>query len=721
MTAPGNTFHMDESFLGGEHALFLEQIYQDYLEAPESVAPEWQAYFAGLDSAAANTSGGSQHSASGMFHNPNAAMASDAAYIPQSVLERRSFQVRVSQLIDSYRHLGHLEAHTNPLGKDYGDQIGGVPQLMPEHHGLEETDHNIAFDPGSFNMKAESTLGNILHALRETYVRTTGFEYMHITDVDEKLWIQKRIEPGMAHDAMSNAQRKLLLKQLTAAEGFEQYLHRRYVGQKRFGLEGGESLIPMLQTLIQNAGGVGMKEVIIGMAHRGRLNVLTNIMCKPSAILFDEFEGKAIDDDSTGDVKYHKGYSNDVTTSGGSVHLALAFNPSHLEIVSPVVEGSVRARQERREDDDGEKVMAINIHGDAAFAGQGVVMETFNMSQTRGYTTHGTIHIVVNNQVGFTTSTTADSRSTHYPTDAAKIINAPILHVNGDDPEAVVYAATVALEYRNRFKKDIVIDLVCYRRLGHNEADEPFMTQPVMYKIIRSLPTTRTQYAEKLVTEGVLSQDESDAMVKEYRALMEAGAVTDSFVSAEDVGKATPETIQTHWKNYLDGQWRQQVGTGYPQQEIQALAEQWVSAIPQDFEVHRRVRKVIEERAEMGRGNVLADWGFGETLAYATLLKDGYDIRLSGQDCGRGTFSHRHAVLHNQKKLERWIPLSDGMDTSTDFTVIDSLLSEEAVLAFEYGYATTDPETLVIWEAQFGDFVNASPSYQGHQVPKCSN
>ncbi|MGB0845190.1 MAG: 2-oxoglutarate dehydrogenase E1 component [Thiolinea sp.] len=705
MTVPGNTFRMDESFLGGEHALFLEQVYQEYLQAPESVSPEWQAYFSRLGMAAEGTE---VSSVSGMVHNPDSAMASDASYIPQSVLERRSFQVKVSQLINSYRYLGHLEANVNPL-EEYGHKIG-IPQMLLEYHGLENTDLNIAFDPGSFNITAEPTLGNILHALQQTYIRTTGFEYMHITDVQEKRWIQQRIEPNMARDDMSPEQRKLLLKQLTAAEGFEQYLHRRYVGQKRFGLEGGESLIPMLHTLIQEAGRAGLQESVIGMAHRGRLNVLTNIMCKPTAILFDEFEGKAEpdDDEYTGDVKYHKGYSNDVTTPGGAVHLALAFNPSHLEIVSPVVEGSVRARQERRDDKQGDQVMGIIIHGDAAFAGQGVVMETFSMAQTRGYRTHGTVHIVVNNQVGFTTSTAADSRSTHYPTDVAKMINAPIIHVNGDDPEAVVYAAKVALDYRNFFKKDIVIDLVCYRRLGHNEADEPFMTQPIMYKTIRDLATTRTQYAQKLVTEGVLSQEESDAMVKEYRALMEQGEVVDSFVGDERLGQALPEELRTHWKDYLNGEWRHQTSTTCPQRRIQPLAEKWLSTVPQEFEIHRRVRKVLEERGAMGRGEQAADWGFGETLAYATLLEEGFNVRLSGQDCGRGTFSHRHAVLHNQKRREQWIPLRHGMNTIADFTVIDSLLSEEAVLAFEYGYATTDPETLVIWEAQFGDFVNGA-------------
>nr|CAA6822128.1 MAG: 2-oxoglutarate dehydrogenase E1 component (EC [uncultured Thiotrichaceae bacterium] len=699
MSLHGNTIPSDESFLDGEHAIFLEQVYQQYQEAPDEVSAEWREYFTKMEQ-------GTVTNGSGMVHTPNVAMQSGADYVPQSVLERRSFQVRVSQLINAYRFQGHLNANTNPLG-EYGEQPE-IPQLDLAYHDLDQTDPNIAFDPGSFNLTAEPTLGNIHKALKETYTRTTGFEYMHITDIEEKRWIQARIEPGMARDDMTDEQRHVLLKQLTAAEGFEQYLSRRYVGQKKFGLEGGESLIPLLHVLIQEGGREGLQEAVVGMAHRGRLNVLINLMCKPSGILFDEFDGKADEDEYTGDVKYHKGYSNDVTTPGGPVHLALAFNPSHLEIVSPVVEGSVRARQERREDVEGKEVMGIIIHGDAAFAGQGVVMETFSMAQTRGYRTHGTVHIVINNQVGFTTSTAADSRSSYYPTDAAKIVNAPIIHVNGDDPEAVVYAAKVALDYRNHFKKDIVIDLVCYRRQGHNEADEPFMTQPIMYSIIKKLKTTRNQYAEQMVSSGVVTQEVSDGLVKEYRALMDAGVVTDDFVGDVRTGHALPAELQTHWSDYNGSGWRNQVDTTCSAERIQQIAENWANSIPEDFVVHRRVKKVVDERTLMAKGEKLADWGFGETLAYAALLEDGYDVRLSGQDCGRGTFSHRHAVLHNQKERAQHIPLQHSAENQANFTVIDSLLSEEAVLAFEYGFATADPSTLVIWEAQFGDFVNGA-------------
>ncbi|MEB4592916.1 2-oxoglutarate dehydrogenase E1 component [Candidatus Thiothrix sp. Deng01] len=669
---------IDESFLDGEHAIFLEQLYSQYQQDPDGMDPQWLTYFQRLDaSPISNVSNG-------------------------KVMEQRSEQLHVSRLINAYRYLGHLEADTNPLG-DYAYKVK-VPQLTLEHHELHKVPLDTVFDPGSFNIAAKPTLGNILHALRETYIRTIGFEYMHILDIQEKRWIQARIELDMGKTKLSHPQRRKLLENLTSAEGFEQYLHRRYVGQKRFGLEGGESLIPLLQSIIHEGGEQGLQEVVIGMAHRGRLNVLTNVLCKPAGELFSDFEGK-MEEGYTGDVKYHKGYSSDISTPGGPMHLVLAFNPSHLEIVSPVMEGSVRARQDRRHDMDGDQVLGISIHGDAAFAGQGVVMETFNMAETRGYRTRGTIHIVVNNQVGFTTSTVSDSRSTYYPTDVAKMINAPIFHVNGDDPEAVVYVAQVALEYRQTFQKDVVIDLVCYRRLGHNEADEPTMTQPVMYDIIRSLPTTRAKYAMKLAEEGVVSASGAKGLVDAYRTKLANGGVT---CCNSKTRSSLPPELQTNWKAYLDQPWRQPIETACSAERIHALTARWVSQIPADFVVHPRVLKVLEARVAMGQGKQPADWGFGETLAYASLVEEGFDVRLSGQDCGRGTFSHRHSVLHHQKRREQWVPLQHVADFQARFTVIDSVLSEEAVLAFEYGYSTAEPETLVIWEAQFGDFVNGA-------------
>ncbi|UOG90812.1 MAG: 2-oxoglutarate dehydrogenase E1 component [Candidatus Thiothrix sulfatifontis] len=676
---------MDESFLDGEHALFLEQLYERYQQDPHSIDPQWQAYFQRLDAEPVTSS-----------FAPNANHGNGKA------LAQRSEQLHVSRMINAYRYLGHLEANTNPLG-DYAYKVG-VPQLMLEHHGLENVNPDTVFDPGTFNLTAKPTLGNIVHALRETYLRTIGFEYMHILDVQEKRWLQQRIEPNMGRGKLTHPERRKILEQLTAAEGFEQYLHRRYVGQKRFGLEGGESLIPLLQTLIHEGGKQGLQEIVIGMAHRGRLNVLTNVLCKPAGDLFGEFEGK-VEETYTGDVKYHKGFSGNVSTEGGPMHLVLAFNPSHLEIVSPVMEGSVRARQDRREDKDGDQVLGISIHGDAAFAGQGVVMETFNMAQTRGYRTRGTIHIVINNQIGFTTSTVSDSRSTYYPTDVAKMINAPIFHVNGDDPEAVVYVTQVALEYRQLFQKDVVIDLVCYRRLGHNEADEPNMTQPVMYSTIRSLPTTRAKYAMRLAEAGVVSEGGAKGLIDAYRTKLSNGGVT---CCNSQTRTGLPAELQTHWKAFVGQPWRQHIDTTCSAERIHSISAGWISNIPADFVVHPRVFKVLEARAAMGRGEQLADWGFGENLAYATLVEEGFDVRLSGQDCGRGTFSHRHAVLHHQQRREQWIPVQHTTDFQAKFTVIDSVLSEEAVLAFEYGYATAEPDTLVIWEAQFGDFVNGA-------------
>ena len=668
-------------FLGGASALYLEQLYQQYQEDPDSVARSWQEYFQQLDQ---------------QCH-------SEVVQIGQAP---RSLQAKVSQLISAYRYLGHLQADTNPLG-NYAYKVM-VPELQLEYHELEGVDTTLQFDPGSFNMNAPPTLGNILHAMRKTYLSSIGFEYMHMMDVQEKRWLQARIEPMQARDQLSDEASRQLLEQLTAAEGFEQFLHKRYVGQKRFGLEGGESLIPMLHTLIQEGAAKGLQEVVLGMAHRGRLNVLINVLCKSPAALFNEFAGANQHEAYTGDVKYHQGYSADVSTPDGEVHLTLAFNPSHLEIVSPVVEGSVRARQERRGDQEGKQVMGIVIHGDAAFAGQGVVMETFSMAQTRGYRTHGTVHIVVNNQIGFTTSTVMDSRSTYYPTDVAKMVNAPIIHVNADDPEAVVYATKVALDYRAMFHKDVVLDLVCYRRLGHNEADEPAMTQPVMYDIIRRLPTARSKYAEQLQQRGIVTASDANEMVAAYKAHLSKGVIVGRFHRELVAEQDLCSKGQALWEVYKATHWNDAVDTTYPQGRITALAEQWLAGIPESFEVHRRVQKIYQARAAMGRAEMDVDWGFGETMAYAALLDQGVNIRLAGQDCGRGTFSHRHAVLHHQCSRQQWVPLAHTRNGQGRFTVIDSLLSEEAVLAFEYGYATTEPDDLVIWEAQFGDFANGA-------------
>ncbi|MEG0862625.1 MAG: 2-oxoglutarate dehydrogenase E1 component, partial [Pseudomonas sp.] len=521
-------------------------------------------------------------------------------------------------------------------------------------------------------------------------------------DSEQRSWFQQRLESVRGRPAFSADVQSHLLERVTAAEGLEKYLGTKYPGTKRFGLEGGESLIPMLDELIQRSGSYGTKEVVIGMAHRGRLNVLVNTFGKNPRDLFDEFEGKKKVELGSGDVKYHQGFSSNVMTAGGEVHLAMAFNPSHLEIVSPVVEGSVRARQDRRNDSVGDKVLPISIHGDAAFAGQGVVMETFQMSQTRGFKTGGTVHIVINNQVGFTISNPLDSRSTEYGTDVAKMIQAPILHVNGDDPEAVLFVTQLAVDYRMQFKRDVVIDLVCYRRRGHNEADEPNGTQPLMYQQIAKQRTTRELYAEALTKSGSLDAARVQAKVDEYRNALDNGLhVVKSLV------KEPNKELFVDWRPYLGHAWTARHDTRFDLKTLQELSAKLLE-LPEGFVVQRQVSKIYEDRQKMQAGGLPINWGYAETMAYATLAFEGHPIRMTGQDIGRGTFSHRHAVLHNQKDASTYIPLQNLYKGQPRFDLYDSFLSEEAVLAFEYGYSTTQPNALVIWEAQFGDFANGA-------------
>jgi 2-oxoglutarate dehydrogenase E1 component len=529
---------------------------------------------------------------------------------------------------------------------------------------------------------------------------------MHCTDPTEKRWWQERLESIRSKPTYSPEKKRHILERLTAAEGLERYLHTKFVGQKRFSLEGGESFIASMDVLVQRGGEQGVQEIVIGMAHRGRLNVLVNTLGKMPKDLFAEFDHTAPEALPSGDVKYHQGFSSDVSTPGGPVHLSLAFNPSHLEIVNPVVEGSVKARQERRGDTFGEQVLPILVHGDAAFAGQGVVMETLALAQTRGYRTGGTVHLVINNQIGFTTSDPRDSRSSLYCTDVVKMIDAPVMHVNGDDPEAVVLCTQLAMDYRNQFRKDVVVDIVCFRKLGHNEQDTPSLTQPLMYKVIAKHPGTRKLYGDKLIAQGVLDEDGPAAMVKGFRAALDEGRHTVDPVLTNYKSKYAVD-----WAPFLGRKWTDACDTALPLAEIKRLAER-VTTVPDNFKVHPLVEKVLADRAAMGRGEINVDWGMGETLAYASLVASGYAVRLSGEDCGRGTFTHRHAVLHDQNR-ERYdtgtyVPLENVAEGQAKFRVIDSLLSEEAVLAFEYGYASAEPNTLVIWEAQFGDFVNGA-------------
>ncbi|WP_067867004.1 2-oxoglutarate dehydrogenase E1 component [Neptuniibacter marinus] len=687
--------------LYGGNLSYVEELYETYLMDPNGVPQEWREEFDRLPKVGDNLTQDVPHSAIRehfLYLSKNQKRAAPVSASSVSS-EHEKKQVRVLRMINAYRVRGHQIANIDPLGMM---QREDVPDLDLRFHELSEADYDTTFQLGSlFFGPEEAPLKDIVADLKKTYCSTVGAEYMHIVDTQEKRWLQSRIEPVRSHPEAPIEKKKMILERLTAAEGLEKYLGSRYAGAKRFGLEGGESMIVALNTLIQRAGKQGAKEVVIGMAHRGRLNTLVNIFGKSPSELFDEFEGKKTLDTS-GDVKYHQGFSSNVETGGGEVHIAMAFNPSHLEISAPVVEGSVRARQDRREDLIGNTVVPVNIHGDQAFCGQGVVMETFQMSQTRAYKTGGTIHIVVNNQVGFTTSKQEDSRSTEYSTDVAKMIQAPIFHVNGDDPEAVRFVTQLAVDYRNEFKKDVVIDLFCYRRRGHNEADEPSGTQPLMYAQIKKQATTRELYAQKLISEGVVTSEESKALEKEYRKLLENGEHTVKSLIHE------PNTeLFVDWKPYLGHAWSFDCETKVDYKLLQELGDK-ICVIPEGFVVQRQVQKIIDDRKRMAHGAMELNWGMAESLAYATILAEGHPVRLTGQDVGRGTFSHRHAVLHDQKTADTFLPLQNLSEEQPSLTLHDSFLSEEAVLAFEYGYSTTMPNALVIWEAQFGDFANGA-------------
>jgi len=687
----------------GANAAYIEDLYEQYLVAPDSVGPKWRLYFDGL-------AGGDR-------------AGRDVADIPHSVVIDRIAEAgrhaqrtvsgsagagdererAVGKLITAYRSRGHLAAHLDPLELAPKPD---APDLAPGFHRLSDSDTNVEFSTGSVAGRERMQLGELVALLRAAYTGSIGAEFMHITDATQRRWMYERLEAAAGNYGRSLDDKRRILERLSAAEGLERYLHTKYVGQKRFSLEGGDSLIPMLDVLIHRGGETGVKDIVLGMAHRGRLNVLINTLGKPPRKLFDEFEGKfghvhQVDRAHTGDVKYHMGFSADLATAGGPVHLAMAFNPSHLEIVDPVVAGSVRSRQMRRGDKERKIVLPVLLHGDAAFAGQGVVMELLQMSQARGFAVGGTLHIVINNQVGFTTSAAEDARSTLYCTDVAKMVGAPVLHVNGDDPEAVAFVTELAFDFRQRFGKDVVIDLVCYRRHGHNEADEPAATQPLMYQKIRAMKTTRDLYAARLVAEGSIGETEPQAIVDAYRDKLDAGEV------AVEVAQTKPDEFTVDWGTYLAGSLSDKTDTRVERATLDALATA-INTIPDTVKLHPRVAKIYDDRRRMAAGEQPADWGFAENLAYATLVKEGYRLRLVGQDCGRGTFFHRHAILHDQATDNFYLPLRELVENKEDVTIIDSLLSEEAVMAFEYGYSTADPMTLDIWEAQFGDFANGA-------------
>ncbi len=696
------------SYLFGGNAPYVEEMYEAYLDNPGSVPDNWRNYFDALQNVPATDGSESRDVAHAPVVESFAQRAKANAFALKAsatdlAIARK--QVHVQSLIAAYRFLGSRWADLDPLKRTERPKI---PELEPAFYDLSESDMDILFSATNtyFSTAEHMTLRQIVQALRETYCASIGAEYMHCTDPAEKRWWQERLESARSKPNFTAEKKTHILERLTAAEGLERFLHTKYVGQKRFSLEGGESFIASMDELVQRAGEKGVQEIVIGMAHRGRLNVLVNTLGKQPKDLFSEFDHTAPESLPSGDVKYHQGFSSDVTTVGGPVHLSLAFNPSHLEIVNPVVEGSVKARMDRRGDKNGAQVLAVLVHGDAAFAGQGVVMETLALAQTRGYFTGGTVHIVINNQIGFTTSDPRDSRSTLYCSDVVKMIEAPVLHVNGDDPEAVVLCTQWAMDYRQQFKKDVVVDIICFRKLGHNEQDTPSLTQPLMYKTIAKHPGTRRLYGDKLVAQGLFAPDMPDQMVKGFRTAMDEGKHTVDPVLTNFKSKYAVD-----WAPFLNKKWTDASDTALPLAEVKRLAER-ITTIPGKFKLHPLVEKVIADRAAMGRGEINVDWGMGEHLAFASLVASGYPIRLSGEDSGRGTFTHRHSVLHDQNR-EKWdtgtyVPLQNVADAQAPFVVIDSLLSEEAVLGFEYGYASADPNTLVIWEAQFGDFVNGA-------------
>jgi 2-oxoglutarate dehydrogenase E1 component len=682
------------SHLSGSNAAFIEAYYEDWLDDKNSVPEHWAGLFSSLQDNAGPEQG----------HLDVQEKFRQLGRLPGSLttgaIDSQTKEANVVSLITAYRIRGHEVARLNPLGEPHH---APVEDLDPAFHNLRSEDMDQYFDTAALFAPDRMKLKDIITLCERVYCGSVGVESVHIADTVKRRWLQQRLESGGGTYDASNEERLRILQLLTSAEGLEKYLHTRYVGQKRFSLEGGDSLIPLLYETMLHAGERGVEEIVMGMAHRGRLNVLVNILGKSPAMLFAEFEGNLDEQNPlhSGDVKYHLGFASDIQTPGGPVHMALAFNPSHLEIVDPVVLGSVRARQVRRKDTEHDKVMPILIHGDASFSGQGVIMELFQMSETRGFAVGGTLHIVVNNQIGFTTSNPDDLRSTLYCSTIAKMVHAPIFHVNGDDPEAVHHVMKIACDFRTRFKRDVVIDLVCYRRHGHNEADEPAVTQPLMYKKIRSMKTTRQKYADQLVKSGLIEPEAAQQLMDDYRAHLDRG---DQVADVETEPRTNEYAANWHGFDHVEGPC--EVDTSLPLETIRSLAD-FLTRLPEGFTLHNRVQRIMEDRKKMATGELPLDWGFAETMAYASLIEQGKRLRLVGQDAGRGTFFHRHAVLHNQVDGGTYTPLAQ-INPDLSVSVIDSLLSEEAVLGFEYGYATAAPETLVVWEAQFGDFANGA-------------
>lgn len=690
------------SYLYGANAPYIEELYESYLKDRDSVDEYWKDYFdkvAALPGYVAKDI--PQLPIQESFVNLSKQHGSAQGSVDLNMLQK---QVSVLNLMNAYRILGSRNANLDPLKRRPKEYLA---ELDPAQYGLTAADMSTKFYTGSdFSRSQQLPLSEIINKLDQTYCGTVGVEFMHITRPDERNWVQDRVEKDLSAGSYTPEHKRRILKQLTAAETLERYLHTRYVGQKRFSLEGGESTIVALDYLMQHCGSQGVEEVMIGMAHRGRLNVLVNILGKEPRDLFSEFEGKYTTTLPSGDVKYHMGFTSDLATGNGPLHVSLAFNPSHLEIVNPVVEGAVRARQKRRGESGRKAVLPVLIHGDSAFIGLGVNQANFNLSQTRGYTTGGTIHIVINNQIGFTTSDLRDTRSTVYCTDLAKMVDAPIFHVNGDDPEAVSYVMGLAMDYRKSFGKDVVVDIVCFRKLGHNEGDDPMLTQPMMYNKIHQHPGTRALYSDRLVNENVISKEAADGMIQAYRDALDKGEHVEQTTLTDYNHKHAVD-----WTPYIGTHWNHPVETGIPEADIKRLTAKF-TALPEGFTPHNTVKRMLANRVAMAEGTQPVDWGMAETLAYASLVTNGNGVRISGEDSGRGTFSHRHAVLHDQKREKSdagaYVPLRNLSDNQASFLVIDSILNEEAVLAYEYGFACSAPDRLVIWEGQFGDFANGA-------------
>ena len=705
------------SFLTGANSEYIAHLYSSYLKNPGSVDASWKEFFGSLGDrevgvlrelhGASWTPSENRRDENGFGNvepaNSNANRHGAEGFAAGADVRQAALDsIRALMLIRAYRARGHLLCDLDPLGLK---KIDYHPELDPAHYGFTDADKNRKiFINGVLGMEY-ATLDEILNLLKKTYSDKIGVEFLHMTDPDEKAWIQERIEQPRNQTEFTTEGKRAILQRLTAAECFEKFLHTKYVGTKRFGLDGGEALIPCMEQIMKRGGQLGLKEIVVGMAHRGRLNVLTNVMGKPFTAVFSEFQGvSAVPDDvqGSGDVKYHLGTSSDRDFDGNTIHLSLTANPSHLECVDPVVIGKVRAKQAQRGDEEGTQVMPLLLHGDAAFAGQGIISETLMMSELPGYKVGGTIHIVINNQIGFTTRPQF-GRSGPYCTDVAKMLSAPIFHVNGDDPEAVVHVARIATEFRQQFKGDVVIDLYCYRRFGHNEGDEPAFTQPLMYKKIKDKPTTRELYAAQLEREGVATANDSKAMVDEFNKYL------------EDAFEAT-KSYKPNKADYLEGRWSgmkvaygddRRGDTAVPMARLKEVGNA-IASIPSTFAANPKITRLFEAKKKMFDTGADIDWATGEALAFGTLLRDGYAVRLSGQDVGRGTFSQRHAILYDQNTEEKYIALQHVADGQPKFEAHDSPLSEFAVLGFEYGYTLAEPKTLTLWEAQFGDFVNGA-------------